>query len=477
MKGGVVIIVVFFVIAFILGYFLIDRFLSTAEDVYVERTPEVLKHLAEDTFYDFDEELLLEDVSNSEEFFRSELCDSVKRCIVSNMNNEEPCTVADFNISFDSYDDPDADYILSSLRNCVSGDLYTEVGEAEQKVCYFDANSIIGYSSLDESSANYTTVRTYNNPFVLLEPHIHGCQIPKNFRTIKEGIEQDFNNNGWISFLKYNYSNPVTFGFEDNRMFFYAPYWYLDEFKYSYLGGGGGSMKIILTDGYVGDDSSRTCGYNLFVCGQPWVAQSEADKTVRIFNDFRYFPEERLECPVQTLAELVQKGATHVIPGNYLGVDCGIYPRSYVIDFEDGERHPNVREIENAIATGLWEWNKLHFKDRSIIKQFPYPYNASEYIFFSFEPWKTSDTPGLTDLSDLNGETKFSYDTDCLNSSLLLQNFYDLKPTVWYGEHFWSDFEDTNYNSIKIKPILFYNFNQRAKYIEIIPRITICMKK
>lgn len=373
MKKGISLIMFLFIFLVVLvtTILVIEVFLVPAREQFETKQASLLQQLYYKYAYSFDKSVLVKGESNAQSYFAkkqdggdSDFCKALKNCILENVGSGQPCVLSDFDVIY--YNLISATDFATYIGECNKEDLFVKEAGGERKVCYFPSAPPV--NTLTESSLLYDG---YYNPLFLKEPYIHDCQMAASFQAdqenlVKQSEQKDFS-------YEPIYYNPITttINFQDNAVFFVSPFYYKDYIPAEYEGG---KLRMVLSNAHGSSSMQRECLYNLFVCSQPSVAESESDKTLQLFEIFRSLDQEEIRCDNKD---------------KFSDANCGIYPRSYILNFGPGDNKPTVSQIENAIATGLWEWNKMHFSDTSFIKKsFPEPYNTSSFIFFSMKPWK-----------------------------------------------------------------------------------------
>jgi hypothetical protein len=347
-------------------------------------------------------------------------CKDVRNCIETNIKGGEPCLITykvkpgtPFNINS----------FKNALENCPSTTIKEELyGNTQRKICEF------------KPITNYNELREDNLSIIDYEPYLHNCYLPDNLGSLN--VLND------VDSINYLYSGRGT----------------KDDYSFE----NGGIVRIVVTNVSLKKDFATTCSYSLYVCGQNSIGTKVDETTVQVFKKVQNLDERELyfnetvywgsptpEMPdgltidttmalvspvfwaIYTILNIFSAPSPPTINNLY-----GYYPRFY--DFTFKSLVPNKEKaLIDAVDAGMWEWNKINYINKDIIKHFLNIEPDLKYIYFSYSPIEEnhiledniiSANSGCwnTDYEKNNAYNRLGIDTGNLQNSDSLKHYFML---------------------------------------------------
>lgn len=360
-------------------------------------------------------------------------CQDLRGCIKDVIEKGDPQCVISYKVGPGVTFSPDD--LFNSIKNsCPTLDIKEELKGVDRKICGFDANFVKRYNKFSEDNVS----------LIEYEPYIHNCYIPKELGT--NNVLPDMTDQ-----LNYLYSGRGT--------------------ESGYVFTNGGTVRIVMTNFSV-EDYDATCSYSLYVCGQNAIAVTEDETPVEIFKTVRDLPENEphydetivwggapedlsIDITWPIVCSLIK---IFCIPCNFIGLKCspdpfptggniyGYYPRTHEFDFSG--TNLNKEALIDAVDAGMWEWNKLNYKNEDALEQFKENYYpVINRIYFSYSPFNNFNEENSIDFnsacwnedyetSDVWERTELKSDNPLTHSSSLqhIFNFDDLTFNINEGD-------------------------------------------
>ena len=274
----------------------------------------------------------------------------------------------------------------------------------ETEVCYFDVS---------DSFVSFEKEGDVNNPFYNYEPYIHNCYFQSDFELDVTG----------------------------KNVYVYHPPLYTNTYETI-------SKLKIFVKASAANDLDRTWNFNLYVCAQPLLSESESSATIEILNIFKNM--KNLKCCGDDMST----------SGDTIYLDS-VYPQQFIIDFTDEDPNPTYHQILAAINAGMAEWNRINYRNIDLIQGFS-RFNNAEKIYFTYNTisdnsWNPSN----------QGYIDSCYDSGIIN--------FDEDPTVYYyPTEYPMGYYDSHFPYEKLKLTIKLGFSENSKEIKIIPYIFMC---
>ncbi|MBN2202978.1 MAG: hypothetical protein JW700_02245 [Candidatus Aenigmarchaeota archaeon] len=321
-----------------------------------------------------------------------DICERVKECIKNYDGN--PCVLEDMiplqisnGISFGN-----------DLANTITSCLYEDVNaktstyEIEQKVCTYDnSNFIIKIYEGNEQDyvPSYNLYDTFTSDSVTGENLgilYHGC----GFNTVPDSSLSENQ--------VFYYNNPILFASTTTK---------------KVAGQRSANFKIIIDNVNANEQGDNTCSYDIYVCGQEAIADSDEDTILNIYNFFAYFNESQSD----TFDDYRRWHLRYDVDGKLYKINVSAVKYK---PFElNVERSVDVEHISNAMVAGIRDYlifnrefnNSMDFfcKSSGLYMDFEDCFENSNIVINDKMPWSLKGTYYSTDTLSFIPDYRYIY--------------------------------------------------------------------